>query len=107
MFADADHDRHPQDGRILVGFEFERDIDKESLQQYRHTLASLQPTHPWVGISDMDFLKNPHVKNGYEDLKALLTRTGYEYGVYLWNPEYNGLDDYVWKCCLQGGKSSQ
>lgn len=56
---------------------------------------------------DMDFLKNPHVKNGYEDLKALLTRTGYEYGVYLWNPEYNGLDDYVWKCCLQGGKSSQ
>ena len=57
MFADADHDRHPQDGRILVGFEFERDIDKESLQQYRQTLASLQPTHPWVGISDMDFLK--------------------------------------------------
>lgn len=43
MFADADHDRHPQDGRILVGFEFERDIDKESLQQYRQTLASLQP----------------------------------------------------------------
>lgn len=59
MFADADHDRHPQDGRILVGFEFERDIDKESLQQYRQTLASLQPTHPWVGISDMDFLKRP------------------------------------------------
>lgn len=43
MFADANHDRHPQDGRILVGFEFERDIDKESLQQYRQTLASLQP----------------------------------------------------------------
>ena len=57
MFADAEHDRHPQDGRILVGFEFERDIDKESLQQYRQTLASLQPTHPWVGISDMDFLR--------------------------------------------------
>ena len=57
MFADANHDRHPQDGRILVGFEFERDIDKESLQQYRQTLASLQPTHPWVGISDMDFLR--------------------------------------------------
>lgn len=57
MFADADHDRHPQDGRILTGFDFERDIDKESLQQYRQTLASLQPTHPWVGISDMDFLK--------------------------------------------------
>ena len=57
MFADAEHDRHSQDGRILVGFEFERDIDKESLHQYRQTLASLQPTHPWIGISDMDFLK--------------------------------------------------
>ena len=27
------------------------------MQQYRQTLASLQPTHPWVGISDMDFLR--------------------------------------------------
>ena len=57
MFADAEHDRHPQDGRILVGFDFERDIDIESLHQYRQTFASLQPSHPWVGISDMDFLK--------------------------------------------------
>ena len=57
MFADAEHDRHPQDGRILVGFDFERDIDIESLHQYRQTLASLQPSHPWVGIDDMDFLK--------------------------------------------------
>ena len=57
MFADAEHDRHSQDGRILAGFEFERDIDQESLHQYRQTLASLQPTHPWIGISDMDFLK--------------------------------------------------
>ncbi len=57
MFADAEHDRHPQDGRILAGYDFERDIDMESLHQYRQTLASLQPSHPWVGISDMDFLK--------------------------------------------------
>ena len=48
MFADAEHDRHPQDGRILVGFDFERDIDIESLHQYRQTLASLQPSHPWA-----------------------------------------------------------
>ena len=34
MFADAEHDRHPQDGRILVGFDLERDIDIESLHQY-------------------------------------------------------------------------
>lgn len=57
MFADAEHDRHSPDGRVLIGFEFERDIDIESLHQYRQTIASLQPSHPWVGISDMDFLK--------------------------------------------------
>ena len=57
MFADAEHDRHSQDSRILAGFDFERDIDIETLHQYRQTLASLQPTHPWTGISDMDFLK--------------------------------------------------
>lgn len=56
---------------------------------------------------DMDFLKNPHVKNGDENLKALLVGIGYEYGSYLWNPDYNGLDDYVWKYCLQGGQTSQ
>ena len=57
MFADADHDRHPQDGRILAGYRLERDIDIETLRQYRQTFASLQPTHPWVGLDDMDFLK--------------------------------------------------
>ena len=57
MFADAEHDRHPQDGRILKGYDFDRDIDMETLHQYRQTFASLQPTHPWVGINDMDFLK--------------------------------------------------
>ena len=57
MFADAEHDRHPQDGHILIGYDFDRDIDMETLSQYRQTFASLQPTHPWVGISDMDFLK--------------------------------------------------
>ena len=30
MFADADHDRHSQDGRILIGYDFERDIDIET-----------------------------------------------------------------------------
>ena len=57
MFADADHDRHSQDGRILAGYDFSRDIDRETLLQYRQTFASLQPTHPWVGLYDMEFLK--------------------------------------------------
>lgn len=57
MFADAEHDRHSHDGRILSNFNYDRDIDKESLRQYRQTFASLQPTHPWTSISDLDFLK--------------------------------------------------
>ncbi len=57
MFADADHDRHSQDGRILIGYDFQRDIDMETLHQYRQTFASLQPTHPLVGLDDMEFLK--------------------------------------------------
>ena len=57
MFADADHDRHPADGRILSGYDFSRDIDYETLCQYRQTFASLQPTHPWVGLGDMEFMK--------------------------------------------------
>ncbi|MCD8207784.1 MAG: putative DNA binding domain-containing protein [Bacteroidales bacterium] len=57
MFADADHDRHPQDGRILVGYDFERDIDVETLHQFRRTFASLQPSHPWARLSNVDFLR--------------------------------------------------
>lgn len=57
MFADADHERHPEDGKILTGYKLERDIDMTSLRQYRQTMANLQPTHPWIGISDMEFLQ--------------------------------------------------
>lgn len=57
MFADAEHDRHSQDARILPGFNFERDIDKESFRQYRQTFSNLQPTHPWTAISDIDFME--------------------------------------------------
>ncbi len=57
MFADAEHDRHPQDGRVLLGYNFERDIDIETLHQYRQTFASLQPSHPWAGVGDLDFLR--------------------------------------------------
>lgn len=49
---------------------------------------------------DMDFLANPHVQNGYTELVDLLGRLNIKYGTYMWNPEYNGLDDYVWECCL-------
>ena len=49
---------------------------------------------------DMDFLKNPHVQNGYAELVSLLERMDLQFGTYMWNPDYNGLDDYVWECCL-------
>lgn len=49
---------------------------------------------------DMDFLKNPHVQNGYFDLAWMLHRIGLNFGTYLWHPEYNGLDDYIWECLL-------
>ncbi len=57
MFADAEHDRYPQDSRILPGYKFERDMDLMTLHQYRQTFVGLQPTHPWCGLDDMEFLK--------------------------------------------------
>ena len=54
---------------------------------------------------DMDFLINPHVQNGYRELTKLLSGMGYQYGTYLWDPEYKGLDDYVWQFCY--GNSSK
>ena len=48
---------------------------------------------------DMDFLKNFYVQNGYAELTRKLCALGFRYGTYLWNPDYNGLDDYVWEGC--------
>ena len=47
---------------------------------------------------DMDYLCNPHVKGGYEQLTALLKKLGISFGTYLWDPRYKGLDDYIWGC---------
>jgi hypothetical protein len=45
---------------------------------------------------DMDMMKNFYVQNGYRVLLQMLDGMGFEFGTYLWNPYYNGLDDYVW-----------
>jgi len=50
---------------------------------------------------DMDYLKNFYVQNGYNELTRKLCSMGFFYGTYLWNPDYNGLDDYVWEGCLR------
>ena len=47
---------------------------------------------------DMDYLVNPHVQNGQENLTILLNQLGIPYGTYLWDPRYKGLDDYIWGC---------
>lgn len=50
---------------------------------------------------DMDFVTNQHVQNGYDSLLALLGNMGFQFGTYLWDPRYKGLDDYIWEYCLQ------
>lgn len=46
---------------------------------------------------DMDMLSNPHVQRGYYNLLALIDKMGFQFGTYLWNGEYKGLDDYIWE----------
>lgn len=47
---------------------------------------------------DMDYLINPHVRAGQENLNRLLEECRIAYGTYLWDPRYKGLDDYIWGC---------
>lgn len=50
---------------------------------------------------DMDFLKNPHVQIGYENLVLLMEQLGIKFGTYIWDNSYKGLDDYIWECLMQ------
>lgn len=50
---------------------------------------------------DLDFLTNQHVQNGYADLTWMLHVMGLTFGTYMWDPAYNGLDDYVWEGLMQ------
>lgn len=55
MFADAD-DSSPRDSKILKGFTID-DIDKVSLRQYRNLFGTMNPTHPWLVLDDIELLK--------------------------------------------------
>ena len=70
-----------------------------ALTQLRATLVELMTMglKRMMTCFDMDMMKNFHVQNGYHALLWLLDDIGLEFGTYLWNPHYNGLDDYVWK----------
>ena len=75
-----------------------------SLNHLKETLEYVQSkgTTKIMTAFDMDYLKNPHVKDGYFNLSAMLAQSGIDYGTYLWDPQYKGLDDYVWHCRQEG-----
>ena len=74
-----------------------------SLKHLKETLKHLQKngTTKIMTCFDMDYLKNPHVRDGYHNLANVLAENGIEYGTYLWDPHFKGLDDYVWHCRKQ------
>ena len=53
---------------------------------------------------DMDYLTNPNVDSGYARLREMLSRVGMQYGTYLWDPQYKGLDDYIWQHCFRSNR---
>ena len=71
-----------------------------SLSQLRPVLEELRAAgmEQIMTAFDMDYLVNPHVQNGQENLTHLLEECGIAYGTYLWDPRYKGLDDYIWGC---------
>lgn len=44
---------------------------------------------------DMDYITNPHVKSGRDQLKEKLSKAGLDFVTYVWDPMYKGIDDYV------------
>lgn len=79
-----------------------------SLTQLEDTLELLreQGLREIKTAFDMDFATNHHVQNGYQSLLTLLDTMGFRFGSYLWDPQYKGLDDYIWEYCFQR-RSSQ
>lgn len=77
-----------------------------ALHHLEETLTELIP----LGVQhvmtcfDMDYLKNWHVESAYVKLIELLGSLNITFGTYLWQPDYNGLDDFIWGFCLEKGK---
>ncbi len=49
---------------------------------------------------DMDYITNPNVQSALNQLLALLDANGFQYGTYLWDSRYKGLDDFIWECLM-------
>lgn len=54
---------------------------------------------------DMDMATNPHVQKGYQQLFLLLGQMGFQFGTYLWDGSFKGLDDYIWEFCLKRNRT--
>lgn len=54
---------------------------------------------------DMDMATKSHVQKGYNSLLSVLSSMGFQYGTYVWDPRYKGLDDYIWEHCLEKQRS--
>ena len=57
MYAESDVLAHPLDSTILKNYSLEKDLDQASINQYRQLFRSRQPSHAWVKLDDMSFLK--------------------------------------------------
>ena len=55
MLADADNQLH-HDSRILEGYTM-ADLDIETIRKYRQIFANTKSSHPWIALSDLEFLK--------------------------------------------------
>jgi len=74
-----------------------------SLKYLEKTLTVLieQGVRQVMTAFDMDFLRNSYVQDGYTELVNRISQMGIEYGTYLWRPDLNGLDDYIWGCACE------
>ena len=74
-----------------------------SLQHLETTLKELTKlgVRHVMTCFDMDYLKNWHVEAAYGNLVQLLGRLPLTFGTYLWQPDYNGMDDYIWEYFLE------
>ena len=72
-----------------------------SLSQLRPVLEELRAAgmEKVMTAFDMDYLINPHVRAGQENLAHLLDQCGISYGTLPVGPPYKGLDDYIWVAC--------
>ncbi len=55
---------------------------------------------------DMDYMRNWHVEGAYGKLREMLGGLNLTFGTYVWDPAYNGLDDYIWQFWMNKGELS-